>query len=163
MIKIAMCDDNLNSITAVKSYIESEIMEQDLDAEITLVTNSQKEIFDKIYTYDIDILFLDIDFKNNGKNGIEFAKDLRRVNKNFYLIFLSAHQRYIQISFITKVFDFLVKPINREMIADIVSRLKDEFYCNKSILLHVNKWDYVKTDDIIFIEKYKTKSTIYIH
>ena len=36
---------------------------------------------------------LDIDFKNNGKNGIEFAKDLRKINKNFFLVFLSAHQR----------------------------------------------------------------------
>ena len=163
MIKIGMCDDNLNNINLAKSYLESEIMEQDLDAEITIVTTSQKEIFDKIYTKDLDILFLDIDFKNNGKNGIEFAKDLREINKDFYLIFLSAHQRYIQISFITKVFDFLVKPINRETIADLVSRIKDEFEFNKSVFLHLNKWKYVKTDDILFIEKFKNKSIVYTY
>lgn len=95
MIKIGMCDDDLNAVKLTARFLEAEIIEQNLDAEITLVTNNQKEIFNAIYNYELDVLFLDIDFKDKGKNGLEFAKDLRSINKNFYLVFLSAHFKYI--------------------------------------------------------------------
>lgn len=160
MIKIGMCDDDLNSIKMAAKLLEAEIIEQELDAEITTVSDNQKEIFDQIYLKNIDILFLDIDFKKSGKNGIEFAKDLRKINKDFYLVFLSAHQRYIHVSLITKVFDFLVKPINRESLSELVSRLKDEFTTNNSLFLHLNKWSFVRTDDILYIEKSGKKSLV---
>ena len=160
MIKIAMCDDNLNSIKIASKLLESEIIEQDLDAEISLISSNQKEIFDNIYKKNIDVLFLDIDFKNNGKNGIEFAKDLRKINKDFFLVFLSAHQRYLHLSLITKVFDYLVKPINRDTMSNIVTRLKDEFSNNKTLFLHLNKWEFVRTDNILYIEKEGKKSII---
>ena len=160
MIKIGMCDDNLNSIKIASKLLEAEIIEQDLDAEISIISSEQKKIFDAIYNKEIDVLFLDIDFKNNGKNGIDFAKDLRKINKNFYLVFLSAHQRYLHVSLTTKIFDYLVKPINRDTISDIVSRLKDEFANNKALFLHLNKWEFVRTDDIFYIEKNGKKSII---
>ena len=160
MIKIGMCDDDLNSIKMAAKLLEAEIIEQELDAEITIVSDNQKDIFDQIYLRNIDILFLDIDFKKSGKNGIEFAKDLRKINKDFYLVFLSAHQRYIHVSLITKVFDFLVKPINRETLSELVIRLKDEFTTNNSLFLHLNKWNFVRTDDILYIEKSGKKSLV---
>ena len=160
MIKIGMCDDNLNSIKIASKLLESEIIEQDLDAEISIISSNQKEIFDAIYKKNIDVLFLDIDFKNNGKNGIEFAKDLRKINKNFFLVFLSAHQRYLHLSLTTKVFDYLVKPINRDTVCDIVTRLKDEFTNNNALFLHLNKWEFVRADDILYIEKDGKKSII---
>ena len=161
MIKIGMCDDNLNSIKIASKLLEAEIIEQDLDAEISIISSNQKEIFDAIYKKSIDVLFLDIDFKNNGKNGIEFAKDLRKINKNFFLVFLSAHQRYLHLSLTTKVFDYLVKPINRDTVCDIVTRLKDEFSNNNTLFLHLNKWEFVRTDDILYIEKDGKKSTVF--
>ena len=148
-----MCDDNLESIKLASKYLESEFMQQDVDAEVTITTTNQKDIFDAIYRKELDVLILDIDFKNNGKNGLEFAKDLRNINKDFYLIFLSAHQRYMHVSFFVKVFDYLVKPINRETIITLVERLKDEFACDKNIFLHLNKWCAVRTDRILYIEK----------
>ena len=160
MIKIGMCDDNLNSIKIASKLLEAEIIEQDLDAEISIISSEQKKIFDAIYNKEIDVLFLDIDFKNNGKNGIDIAKDLRKINKNFYLVFLSAHQRYLHVSLTTKIFDYLVKPINRDTISDIVIRLKDEFANNKVLFLHLNKWEFVRTDDIFYIEKNGKKSII---
>lgn len=65
MIKIGMCDDNLNSIKIASKLLESETIEQNLDAEISIISSNQKEIYDAIYEGKIDILFLDIDFKNN--------------------------------------------------------------------------------------------------
>jgi response regulator of the lytR/algR family len=160
ILKIGMCDDELGSIKSFANMLESEIIRQDLDAEITLITSNQKEIFDAVFNREIDILFLDVDFKNNGKNGLDFAEDLRRINKEFFLIFLSAHQRYMHVSFYVKVYDYIVKPANKDVIEELVSRLKGEFKGNKSLFLHLNKWITVRIDDILYIEKIGNKCNI---
>lgn len=36
-------------------------------AEITLITDDQEKVFESVKNGDIDILFLDIDFKGKGK------------------------------------------------------------------------------------------------
>lgn len=160
MLRIGMCDDDLEGVKLTSKFLDAEIINQNLDAEITIISDNQKEIFDAIYKKEIDILFLDVDFKTNGKNGIDFAKDLREVNKDFYLIFLTAHQRYMHVSFIVKVFDYLVKPINKNILEDLVSRIKEEFTYDKKIFLHLNKWESVRTNDILYIEKCGNKSII---
>lgn len=153
MIKIAMCDDELTTLKPISMLLESEIIQQNFDAEITIITDKQKTVFDAIYNHEVDVLFLDVDFKNSGKNGIEFARDLRNINKDFYLVFLTAHQRYMHISFFAKVFDYLVKPINRDVLEELVNRLKHEFECDNKVFLHLNKWVSVRIDDILYIEK----------
>lgn len=160
MLKIGICDDDLDCVAPIAKLIEAEVIEQNLNAEITLITDNQKEIFDAIYKNEIDILFLDIDFKGKGKNGLDFANDLRNINKEFFLIFVSAHQRYMHISFYVKVFDYLVKPTNRYVIQELVSRLKSEFNYNKNLFLTLNKWVSVRINDILYIEKVNNKSKI---
>lgn len=160
MLKIGICDDDIECVVPIAKLIEAEVIEQNLNAEITLITDNQKEIFDAVYKNEIDILFLDIDFKGKGKNGLDFANDLRNINKEFFLIFLSAHQRYMHISFYVKVFDYLVKPANRYVIQELISRLKAEFNYNKSLFLTLNKWVSVRINDILYIEKLNNKSKI---
>ncbi|MEG2310394.1 MAG: LytTR family DNA-binding domain-containing protein [Clostridia bacterium] len=160
MIKIAMCDDDIATIKVISAMFEAEIMQQDFDAEIIMVTDNQKNIFDAIYNHDIDILFLDVDFKTNGKNGIEFANDLRKINKDFYLIFLTGHERYMKISLLVKVYDYLIKPINRDVLSELIIRLKNEFENEKRVFLHLNKWVSIKINEILYIEKFGNKCRV---
>lgn len=159
-LKIALCDDELENIQIISKLLETEIIEQNFNAEITLVTDNQDDILKSIESREIDILFLDVDFKNGGKNGLEFAHSLRKINKEFFLIFLTAHQRYMHISFYTKVFDYLVKPISKDIIHEIISRLKEEFETNKNLFLKLNKWTSIRTSDILYIEKQGNKSLV---
>lgn len=160
MLKIALCDDELENVKLVAKLLESEIIKQDFQAEITLVTDSQDEILKAMQNREIDILFLDVDFKNNGINGLDFALQLRKINKEFFLIFLTAHQRYMHVSFYTKVFDYLVKPISKDIITEIITRLKDEFSTNRNLFLKLNKWISIRTSDILYIEKQGNKSIV---
>lgn len=160
ILKIALCDDDLEITQTIAKLLESEIINQDLNAEIVLVTDNQDEVLKAITNKEIDVLFLDVDFKNGGKNGLEFAKILREINKEFFLIFLTAHQRYMHLSFYAKVFDYLVKPISKDIISEIITRLKDEFDNNKNVFLKLNKWVSLRTSDILYIEKLGNKSII---
>lgn len=160
MIKIGMCDDNLDSVSSVENLLNYSIKQNNFNAKIVTVTKNQKEIYDKIEKKELDILFLDIDFKNNGKNGLDFAKDLRDINKDFYLIFLTASQRYIHNSLFVKVFDYLIKPVNNELIDEIVIRLKEDFENENKIFLHLNKKVSIRTDEILYIEKIGNRAQI---
>lgn len=160
ILKIALCDDDLNNIKLVAKLLEDEISKQDLSAKIVLITSDQDKILKAISHREIDVLFLDIDFKNGGKNGLEFATILRKVNKEFFLIFLTAHQRYMHVSFYAKVFDYLVKPISKDIISEIVFRLKDEFTNNKELFIQLNKWISIRISDILYIEKQRNKSIV---
>lgn len=159
-LKIGLCDDEILNLNPIAKLLEAEIINQDFNADISLVTNRQDLILDAIKNRNIDVLFLDIDFKNEGMNGLEFANLLRKFNRDFFLIFLTAHQRYMHVSFYTKVFDFLVKPLSKDTLFEIVSRLKDEFSINRHLFLKLNKSTTIRTSDIFYIEKLGNKSIL---
>lgn len=161
MYRIAVCDDEIDCAKGIAKILESQFIKKSFDAEITVITDRQDIIYKAIEQNEIDILILDIIFKNNGKNGVDFANDLRKINKDFYLVFLSAHFRYMPLSFESKTFDFLIKPVNRNLIDHFVDRLIDEFSIKNSKFLHLNKSLVIKIDNIVYIEKIKNKSYIY--
>ena len=55
MIRIGMCDDNLTVLNGIAKILESELIEQDIDAEITIITNDQNIIYEQIKNQEIDI------------------------------------------------------------------------------------------------------------
>lgn len=153
MLKIGICDDDLESTIIVKKMLESQLIEQKVDAEIIIVTDDQEKIERMIKNKEIDFLFLDVEFKNGGMNGIEFAKKLRKYNKDFYLVFLSAHQRFLYLALVTKIFDYLVKPLNKDTVHDLLERIKDEFSDTNNLFVNISKWQSVKANEIIYMEK----------
>ena len=162
MIKIALCDDNLKSIQTIGKIIESILIEDNIDAEIMLVTDNQSDIQELIKENRIDILFLDVDFKNCGKNGIEFATQLRSINKDFRLIFLTAHFEYSLVSFKCKTFDYILKPISKSSLRDVLLRLKDDFSLeSEATFISLTRCLCIRTNDILFIERKFNKS--YVH
>lgn len=161
MIKVGICDDEADTLKAIAKIVESASILIDFDIEISCITDNQALIFDKIEKNEIDILLLDIDFNNNVKNGIEFALDLRKVNKNFKLIFITGHFEYGFIAYECKTFDYILKPIDIDKAVKLLERLKDEFSTSSSGFIKLNKDYTVRTKDIFFIERNKSKTTIY--
>lgn len=162
MIKIALCDDNLKSIENISKLMEAAIIEQDFDAEISLITDDQNLVYDEMKNGNIDILFLDIDFQNGGKNGVEFANELRMFNKEFYLVFLTAHFEYSLLSFKCKTYDYILKPITTSAIMSIFKRFKEEFTStNNKVFINIKKGLSIRAKDILFIERKQNRT--YIH
>lgn len=153
MLKIALCDDNIESTVTMQKLMESEIISQNLDAEISIVTDSQEQIEKLIKNKEIDFLILDVEFNGNNLDGINFAKKLRKFNKDFYLVFLSAHQRFLYPALVTKIFDYIVKPVNKDTVHDLVSRINEEFKDNSTMFININKWKTIKASEVIYMEK----------
>ena len=160
-MNIAICDDELPVLKAIAKITEAAIISNDFDAEVSLVTTNQSLIFNGIKNHEIDVLFLDIDFDNGGVNGIEFALELRKLNKEFKLIFLTGHFEYAMLSFKCKTFDYIMKPIDTNKIIAVLNRLKSELSEAELGLFKVNKDYMLRTKDILFIERNKSKATVY--
>lgn len=161
MIKIGLCDDEINIVKGIAKIIESSLINLNISAEIVLVTNSQEQVLDAIKNKEIDILFLDVDFKNTGKNGIKFARELRQINKTFRLIFLTAHFEYSLLAFKCKTFDYILKPITRQNLVPVLKRLKEDIENCSNDFLKVNKNFIIRTSDILFIERNKSKAVVH--
>lgn len=161
MMRIGLCDDDLNSLKYTSKIIEAQIINMNFEAEIVLVTTNQELIKEKILNHEIDILFLDIDFNSKGKNGIVFANELRVLNKDFSLIFVTAFFEYSLLAYQCKTFGYILKPITIQSTAQIMLRLKSEFSQESNSFIHLNKSETVRAKDILFIERNKSKTKVY--
>lgn len=160
-MNIAICDDDVSVLKAVAKITEAAIISSDFDGEVMLATTDQRVIYEEIKNYKIDILFLDIDFNDGGQNGIQFGMELRKINKNFKLIFMTGHFKYMTFAFECKTFDYIMKPVNVDRIVAVLKRLKTDCTECELGLLKVNKDCMLRTKDILFIERNKSKATIY--
>lgn len=147
MLSIALYSDNIESISLLQKKFECELLKQRVDAKINTITNDKEQIEKLIKTKEIDFLILD-----TNSHSIEYAKKLRKYNKDFYLMFLSNDYSYLKAALTTKIFDYLIKPISPVIIHDLVSRIKDEI--NESgMFININKWQSIKASEIIYMEK----------
>ena len=160
-MNIAICDDELAVLKAIAKITEASIISNNINAEVSLATTEQSLIYDGIKNNEIDVLFLDVDFNNLGMNGIQFGIELRKINKNFKLIFMTSHFEYVMFSFKCKTFDYIMKPLDLEKITNVLKRLESDLAETELGLLKVNKDYIVRTKDILFIERNKSKATIY--
>lgn len=160
-MNIAICDDELPVLKAIAKITESVIISNNFDAEISLATTEQSLIYEGIKNHEIDVLFLDVDFNNNGKNGVEFGIELRKINKDFKLIFMTSHLEYVMLAYKCKTFDYISKPIDSDKVAAVLKRLTADLSECELGLLKVNKDYMLRTKDILFIERNKSKATIY--
>ncbi len=161
MVKIGLCDDDINSLKYTSKIIEAQIIDMNLDAEISVITNDQELIKQKIINHEIDVLFLDIEFKSDGKNGIAFANELRTLNKDFSLIFVTAFFEYSMLAYQCKTFGYVLKPVTVQSIAPIMLRLQSEFFQEPNNFIQLNKSESIRAKDILFIERNKSKTKVY--
>lgn len=82
------------------------------------------------HTY--DIVFLDINLP--GKNGLEIAVELSKLESGPLVVLVSAHERFewSREALRLGLFDYLIKPIGSEEFAELIARLLDRITARQS-------------------------------
>ena len=113
MLNFVVCDDNMHILDKISKILESIFIEHNFDANIIFKTTSANDVLSYIQNnYNkIDVLLLDINLKSEV-SGLDIAKNLRKYNKNTYIIFTTGHLEYVMMAYKYKTFDYLPKPIN---------------------------------------------------
>ncbi|WOY88895.1 LytTR family DNA-binding domain-containing protein [Ligilactobacillus murinus] len=152
MYKIAICDDNVEQTGITEKII--------LDFFATIDRKIEIDVFFKPETLlntmseqknNYQLIFLDIEMQ--GINGIEVAKRLRALEKEFLLVFITGYDNYMLESFEVLPFRYVLKPIDSEKMEPVLQQLVLELdHHNQYLFYKIGKQHYqLRIRDIVVI------------
>lgn len=155
MLNFVLCDDDPNMLNKLSILFEKTFIKNDFDANIVLKTSNYKDILSFMNSNIVDVVILDIEFKNCKLNGLDMAKEIRKSNKNCYILFVTSHFEYLLEAYDCKTFAYLFKnSLSIDSLTDTISRLfEDVSGTSKKFLKINNKGTFIDLNDIQFIEK----------
>lgn len=146
MYRIAICDD------------EETVAEQ--TSEMIRKWNDQIEMFCfhsgeallQSYSY-YHAIFLDIDMK--GINGIETGKEIRKLDKDVKIIYVTSYRDYVAGAFGVHAFQYLLKPLKETAVFQVMEDLFSYLEKPKSEVLDFQTSEGIvclPTDEIFYFE-----------
>ena len=92
MLRIAICDDDVYLVANIEEmlcqYLKKNLIESDMEIFYDGITLEKKYECGERF----DIIYLDIEM--GGKNGIEVAKFIRKLDRDVLLIYVSSYETY---------------------------------------------------------------------
>lgn len=126
MIDVFICEDQEEQREKISSYVANYIMIENLDMRLTLATGNPDELLNYIVESNKDgLYFLDIDL-NHKINGINLGAEIRKMDPNGDIVFITTHSEMSYLNFVYKVaaMDFIIKDNFEEIKGKVISCLK---------------------------------------
>lgn len=111
-MRIGICDDE----KATRDLLEDKVKNLYPQSDILLYTSGEGLLAGELP----DILLLDIQMQ--GKSGIEAAEELRSMNRQLIIIFVTAIEDYVFQAFDVDAFHYLVKPFTDEKFSEVLQK-----------------------------------------
>ncbi len=158
-MKIVICDDEQIYLNAIEVHINKYLIEHNLFADIYKYLGSNDLINNIAY---FDIAFLDIEM--NGENGLQLGRRLREINPDIILIYITAHNNYLDDALDLGSIRFFDKPINSQRFYKGVEAAINKFN-DSNIRYYVSDGNNgvlsLKASDIIYIEIKGRKTKVF--
>lgn len=106
-MKVAVVDDEKKVSDLLTGYISKFGDENNLTLNVSVFHNPID--FLNNYTKDYDLILMDVEMP--GLNGIETAKELRRMDKNVVLMYITNMAQYAIHGYEVEAIDFVIKPV----------------------------------------------------
>ena len=154
MLNFILCDDNQNILNRLEKILDTIFVKNNFDAEISLKTDDYSKVLDYIANNKVDVVLLDINLKSN-KTGLQVAEQIRKINKNIYIIFTTGHLEYAMVAYKYKTFDYIAKPISYDRLEETIIRLFEDINSepkkyikldNKNTVVDASEIQYIKRD-----------------
>lgn len=130
---IAICDDNNTAI----EYLASICKEIPFISSIISYSSPETLLSDIQTGRNFDTLLMDIDFES-GKNGIDYVEKIYHANPAIRTIYVTGYtERFVQHIFLKKssLVGFLSKPAQKDILKELLSKVKKELDDDKSFLI----------------------------
>lgn len=149
-MKIAICDDDWHMQQTLRTFIDETY--QDLDMLVDGFTSGEALLaaIGK-QTQPYELILLDIEM--TGMDGIETAKQVRRVLPDCYIIFITSHDEFALTGYEVQAFRYLVKPFRPEKLREAISAVREALA--DQCMLHVEDGPVealVRAQDIFYVE-----------
>lgn len=163
VINIVICDDNLEELEKIYSYIANKFKELGLSFKISSFNegqdlvehmNSSKEVY--------DIIFLDIYMKFS--DGINIARKIREFDKECKIIFITSSKDHAVDSYDVSAFHYILKPVNEEKLSSVIRMAVEDLNKeNKQVVIKNKKGSYrISYKDILYAESKARVVNIYL-
>ena len=155
MLNFIICDDESHTLEKLSLLFEKSFIKNDFDAKIVLKTSNSKDVLSYMASNIVNVVVLDIEFKNSKLDGLNLAEEIRKINKDCYIIFITSHFEYLMKAYHYKTFAYLFKnSLSVDTLSDTLSRLFDDISGNSRKFLKIdNKGTFIDLNDVQFIEK----------
>ena len=162
MIRIIVCDDNLNFLNSLRSTLRSSLNRMNLDASIHIYTNASN-IPEPILS-SCDIAFLDIDLHGQRYNGIDIARTIRKLKNNTVIIFVTNYIEYAPEGYEVQAFRYLLKKDVPTKLDNYLSQAISKMQSiQETFHINISGEPYtLSLSDILYIEAQAHVSIIYI-
>ena len=149
-MRIAICDDNQTFAQALANYIEAEYTSLDLLIEFFA---SGEELVDyyQAAKKGFDIILLDIEMKQI--NGLEAAHQIREIDTQTVIIFITSHDELASMGYEVAAFRFLTKPVKPAKLIEALEAVRAQNNNTKTIHINNIEGEYtINVSDILFFE-----------
>jgi DNA-binding LytR/AlgR family response regulator len=167
-LNIAVCDDEADYLKINCSYIEALAKDFKVDANIQGFLNGEAVLeYMERHNNELSIVFMDIDLKDMGMNGIQVASRIMRKNPRVVTIFITGHREFAYDAFTVEAFSFLTKPIDPDRLRRIfkkallqVNDINNRKLRTPLVITEDNLKKKINQSIILYIERINKQSVI---
>lgn len=116
-MKIAVCDDDSQELARISSIIETYLLKKKFSL-IYKTFHNATELLATISSSDYDIVFLDILMP--GISGMEAAYEIRGLDTEVKIVFLTFSPEFAVESYAVKSYDYILKPVSKDKLFSIL-------------------------------------------
>jgi putative response regulator receiver domain protein len=154
-MRIALCDDDEKALIKNKEILKECLSETKIVADIRTYRSSDFLLYDIQENNYFDLLLLDIEMPKN--NGMQIAKDVKKLCPETLVIFITSHSEYAIDSFELSVFRYIEKgPTIKEKLSyalidglNYIEIQKDEMYT----ITTPTRYERIPYRKILYIKK----------
>lgn len=122
MLRIALCDDELNARDALRIQLDKILIEdsEEIIYEFSSGTNAVSWL--EKHPNEIDLLFLDVEM--NGLSGMETAEQIRRFDDQLTIVFVTGYAEYVFDGYRAGALDYMMKPVSEQKLREVIHRVR---------------------------------------
>ncbi len=133
---------------------------------------NSKDALEIILHQRIDLVFLDIEMEEK-RSGLKLAKKIARLTSPPFVVFVTAHDKYVLESYDYEPLHYLLKPINEDRFHEALQRAFRLKITTSRLIIKYRKEEvagmvsypvaYIQANDILYIQKNKLGNTVIIY
>lgn len=130
--KIVICDDCPADSSYVSVFVKEWAELNGHEIEMTLFDSAEKFLSFYEEGGRSDLLLLDIEMP--GMDGVTLARELRKHNETMQIVFVTGYSDYISEGYDVSALHYLMKPVKKEKLHEVLSRAADRIQKNERML-----------------------------
>lgn len=150
-MKIAIVDDEVKEQEIISKYIGEWAETAKELVEFVRFDSSESFLFSWEDDKDYTLLVLDIEM--GEISGLELAKKIRLEDKEIPIIFVTGYDEYMQYGYDVSALHYLIKPVNKEKLFQVLNKLSEQEETVKSLILNAeNEVRRIQMNQVLYVE-----------